>query len=91
MRGFPFWDTHLIFIFFDTPTIMGDIVIPISHTHLIYMYFASGAEIYILNNMSHWLKPRLVAILFKIICAKFLIFFQANIQQNLNTYNYIKY
>ena len=24
---------------------MGDIVIPISHTHLIYMYFASGAEI----------------------------------------------
>ena len=37
--------THLIFIFFNTPTIMGDIVIPISHTHLVYMYFASGAEI----------------------------------------------
>ena len=33
------------FYIFDTPTIMGDIVIPISHTHLIYMYFASGAEI----------------------------------------------
>ena len=45
MRGFPFLDTHLIFIFFDTLTNMGDIVFPISHTHLIYMSFASGAEI----------------------------------------------
>ena len=38
---------------------MGDIGITISHTHLIYMYFASGAEIiYIKLNSSRDVPTR---------------------------------